>query len=108
MPSPSLRPDLAALRRAVQAFADGLASRAALGATAHVEAVVHTPDAERVFEFEAELKSAWPAGDGRPPRHEVVWAAAAQASARLQLKAFDDDGRLLLRESYGRLAEAVR
>ncbi|WP_374470734.1 hypothetical protein [Phenylobacterium sp.] len=107
MPSPTLRSELDALRRAVRAFADGLATRAALGATAHVEAVLHAPDAERVFQFEAALKSAWPKGEGRPPRHEVVWAAAAQANARLQLKAFDDDGRLLLRESYGRLAEGA-
>ena len=101
MPYP-LRPSvLPALRRAAREFTRRLQSAAVLDATAHIEAVVHAPTAEPVFQFEAVLKAAWPAAAGHSPRREVVWAAASAPGAKLQLRAFDDDGRLLLRSCFG-------
>jgi len=100
-PSPSPEPSHR-LRRAAERFTDALAAEALLADTARIEAVVHAAAADAVFRVEAALRRAWPAGAGTP-QHEVVWATAhaPEDATRLQLRAFDGAGRLLLRRAFG-------
>jgi hypothetical protein len=92
------------LRQAAERFTHTLAAEALLADTARVEAVIHAAAADAVFRFEAALRRAWPIGQSVPP-HEVVWATASapesEGGTRLQLRAFDGAGRLLLRRAFG-------
>jgi hypothetical protein len=107
MPSPLPASDLDALRSAAQRFVRRLAAETGPGAAERIEAEVLTADAEPVFQCEAALAAAWPAAAGRAPRHEIIWTAGgAGTEAGLRLQAFDKAGRLLLRLSFGRGAEA--
>lgn len=106
MPSPLPASDLDALRRAAQGFVRRLAAEAGPDAAARIEAEVLTTDAEPVFQCEAALAAAWPAAAGRAPRREMIWTrGGATPDPGLRLQAFDDAGRLLLRQSFGRGAE---
>ena len=102
-PSPSPEPSHR-LRQAAERFTHALAAEALLADTARIEAVVHAAAADAVFRVEAALRRAWPAGAGTP-QQEVVWATAQAPEAgdetRLQLRAFDGAGRLLLRRAFG-------
>jgi len=102
-PSPTPEPGQR-LRHAAERFTHALAAEALLADTARIEAVVHAAAADAVFRVEAALRGAWPIGAGAPQR-EVVWAIASPPEAgdetRLQLRAFDGAGRLLLRRAFG-------
>lgn len=101
-PLPSDPPgDSQALSRAAHAFTELLAAEACLDLTARIEAVVHAAAAEPVFAVEAALRAAWPAAARAAPLGEVVWGLAVPADARLELQAFDAQGRLLLARRYG-------
>jgi hypothetical protein len=90
-----------ALHRAARRFTDTLWSEDMLMATARIEAIVHAAEAEPVFLVEAALRAAWPSAAGVEPAHEVVWSReTAVGGAQLRLRAFDGEGRLLLRRSY--------
>ena len=89
------------LHRAARRFTDALSSEDMLVATARIEAVVHAAEAEPVFLVEAALRAAWPPAAGAEPAREVVWSReTAVGGAQVRLRAFDGDGRLLLRRSY--------
>jgi hypothetical protein len=91
-----------AMRRAVRRFTRTLAGEAMLELTARVEARIHACQAGPVFGFDAALATAWPPGAGEPPRREVIWASSANGlEERLSFSAFDADGRVLLRRTYG-------
>lgn len=108
-PSPTSEPGQR-WRQAAERFTHALAAEALLSDTARIEAVVHAPAADAVFRCEAALRQAWPANTGAP-RHEVVWAVASSpdvgGEARLQLRAFDGTGRLLLRRAFGPKPDAA-
>jgi hypothetical protein len=102
MTEPLRDPERHAMLGAAQRFTRALAAQAMLRATARIEAIVHAAEAEPVFLLEAALGAAWPPASGAAPRREVVWAReVAGGATELQLNAFDGEGRLLLRRSYG-------
>lgn len=89
--------DTDTLRGAPRRFVRALAAQTMLRHTARIEATVHAAQAEGVFRLEAALRQAWPFGEA--PIREVMWAAGG-GDARLQLQAFDAEGRLLLARDY--------
>jgi|GEM_PF-1526540 hypothetical protein len=89
---------LAALR-----FAQTLTWTRLLEVTARVEAALPASGSlEDLMELEAGLSRAWRAHAGRPPVCEMFWTGdTGGGSARgLQLCAFDEAGRVLLRRSF--------
>jgi hypothetical protein len=91
-------PQTRAVRRAAQRFAEALAARALLAATARVEAWLSAERPASLFAVDEALAAAWRRADGARPRHEVIWASGTGVA--LRLSAFDAAGRVLLRRSY--------
>jgi len=98
-PSPPDSPaGLAALR-----FAQALSWTRLLEVTARVEAALPaTGRLEDLLDLEASLLRAWPPGASRPPVCEMFWTgdAAGGAGRGLQLSAYDEAGRVLLRRRF--------
>jgi hypothetical protein len=108
-PSPS-RPDSPA-RLAARRFAQALTWTRLLEVTARVEAALPASGSlEDLLELEAGLIRAWPHQAGPLPVCEMFWTGETPGGSPrgLQLSAFDEAGRVLLRRTFDPWSEPAR
>jgi hypothetical protein len=94
-------------------FARDLIGEALLDQTDRLEATLYCArTVDRLLAMERALAAAWSAVTDATPSQELVWAmdgAAARAPTEaLRLRAFDREGRLLLRRTYFAEGDGVR
>lgn len=93
-------------------FARALRSEARLDDTARLEATLYCARTiDRLLAMERALAAAWSTVTDAQPAQEVVWAmdtAPRAPTEALRLRAFDREGRLLLRRTYFADGDGVR